>query len=101
MGTVGHALRFAGRVYHQPAPFYSSTQQSILGEPDFLPESRRLLVEPRDGDDPIRLSAIFARGPAAVDYRHGADGSGASRENQVLARQRLVTDCHAEPDFSF
>src|SRR6266704_1093602 len=101
MGPVCDALRVAGRVYHQPAPFYAPTQQPVLGEPDFLSQSWRVFIESRHRHDALRLSAILARGPPAVDYWHGADGACASRENQILARQRLITLCHPQPDFCF
>jgi ABC-2 type transport system permease protein len=56
-----------------------------------------VLAEPRLGDDAVCVPAIFARRPAAVDHRHGADGHGARGQNQILAGQRPVALRHVRP----
>ena len=57
----------------------------------------RVLVEPGHGDDAVCVPAIFARRPAAVDRRHGADGAGARRQNQILAGQHDVAGRDLRP----
>ena len=76
MGAVGDAVRPAGRLCHQPAQLHPPVDQPVLGQPGRLSESRRLLAESRFGDDAVCVPAIFARRPAAVDHRPGADGPG-------------------------
>src|SRR6266542_4696665 len=90
MGSDARAVRFAGRIHHEPAPFLPTTHQSILVASGLLSEPRRLFAQSRHADDALCLFAIFPRRQAALDRRAGAAGPGARRENEILAGQRGV-----------
>src|SRR5882672_1950448 len=101
MGAIGGVVRLAGSVCDQPAAFHASIEQSVLGQPDLLPEPRGVLAQSGDGHHALRLSAVFAGRPASLDHWPGTDGIGHGGEDEILAGLHLFVDRDAEPDHVF
>src|SRR5947209_7379887 len=80
MGAIVGAIWTARRLHFEPAPlFFSRPARSFLAASSLVPKPWRLLLEPRDVDDPVRLSAILLGRKAALDYWPGPPRHGSSR----------------------
>src|SRR5437762_5384800 len=85
MGSVAGAIWFVRSVYPEPAPFFAATDQSLLAAPGVVSKPRGLLAEPRHFDHALCLSTVLARRKTPLDRWHGAAGTRAGGESQVLA----------------
>src|SRR4051812_37871634 len=101
MGPIIDAFWAAHGLHFQPATFFAAIEPAFLDPPGFVSQSWRLLLEFGHAYHALRLSAIFARGEAALDCRHGPAGAGASSQNKILARHGYVFVSDTEPDLAF